>query len=399
VRILRVHNRYQQRGGEDAVFEAEVALLRERNEIVQELEVANQAIAPSRLPLASAKLALATVWSPTGHRLVADAIDAFRPDVVHFDNTFPLVSPAAYTAARKRGTPVIQTLHNYRLLCPSATLYRNGAVCEDCIGHLVPLPGVIHGCYRDSRAQSTVVAAMLATHRLRRTWSRDVDRYIALSDFARSIFVEGGLPPHLISVKPNFVVPVADPRLEDHGDVLFVGRLAPEKGVTTLLAAASLLEDSVIRIAGDGPLAGELATAVQQGAQVLPLGRLTPDLVKREMLSARALVFPSEWYEGFPLTILEAFAAGLPVIASHLGAMTEIVEDGRTGLLFEPGNLTDLAAKIRWAHANPEQMRAMGENARREYEANYSPDRNYGLLIEIYEQAIHHAQYRKVLRQ
>ena len=158
-----------------------------------------------------------------------NAIDAFGPDIVHFDNTFPLISPAAYSAARKRDVAVVQTLHNYRLLCPTATLYRDAAVCEDCVGHLVPLPGIVHGCYRDSRAQSTVVAAMLTTHRLRRTWSRDVNRYIALTEFARSRFAEGGLPSELISVKPNFVAPVPDKRHAEHGDVLFVGRLARKR--------------------------------------------------------------------------------------------------------------------------------------------------------------------------
>lgn len=393
MRILRVHNRYQRRGGEDAVFGAEVALLQERGDSVRVIEVTNDAIEAARSPRDSAALALTTIWSRSGRRLVAGAAAEFGPDVVHFDNTFPLVSPGAYGAARNHGAAVVQTLHNYRLVCPSATLYRDGAVCEDCLGK-TPLPGVLHACYRHSRPQSAVVAAMLAAHRLRRTWSRDVDRYIALSDFARSKFIEGGLPARLIATKPNFVSGESAPGHGDRTDILFAGRLTPEKGVRTLLAAAQHLEEIHLRIAGDGPLAREVVIAAHANHGITALGLLRSEQVRQEMRLATSLVFPSEWYEGFPLTILEAFASGTPVITSRLGAMTEIVEDGRTGLLFEPGNARELAAKIHWAHDHPREMHAMGENARAAYEAKYTPDRNYALLMDIYREAIEHAQAR-----
>lgn len=393
MRILRVHNRYQQRGGEDAVFEAEVALLQAYGDTVQIIDLSNDSIATSRSPRATAKLALDTIWSTSGRRLVADAVAASEPHVVHFDNTFPLISPAAYSVARDHGAAVVQTLHNYRLVCPAATLYRDRAVCEDCLGRS-PLPGVVHGCYRHSRSQSAVVASMLTAHRLSRTWLRDVDRYIALSGFARSKFIEGGLPASLIAVKPNFVTIEPESEKTERSDFLFVGRLAPEKGVRTLLAAVRRMNGIHVRVAGDGPLAAEVASACALNPALTVLGRLDPAQVRREMRSCRALVFPSEWYEGFPLTILEAFACGTPVIASRLGAMADIVDHGRTGLLFEPGNAEDLAEKMRWAHAHPNDMRVMGENARREYELTYTPDRNYTLLMGIYDEAIAHARRR-----
>lgn len=375
------------------MFEAEVALLQDHGDAVRVIEVTNDAIEAARTPFDSAALALTTIWSRSGRRLVADAATEFGPDIVHFDNTFPLVSPGAYGAARKHGAAVVQTLHNYRLVCPAATLYRDGAVCEDCLGKM-PLPGVVHGCYRRSRPQSAVVASMLAAHRLRRTWSRDVDRYIALSDFARSKFVEGGLPGPLIAVKPNFVTIEPEPGGTERSEFLFVGRLAPEKGVRTLLAAALQTSDIHLRVAGDGPLAAEVKSAGDTNPGLTALGRLNPAQVRREMRTSRALVFPSEWYEGFPLAILEAFACGMPVIASRLGAMVDIVNDSHTGLLFAPGDAEDLAVKVRWAHEHPDEMRVMGDNARREYELKYTPDRNYSLLMGIYNEALAHARRR-----
>jgi glycosyltransferase involved in cell wall biosynthesis len=236
---------------------------------------------------------------------------------------------------------------------------------------------------------------MLTTHRLRHTWTRDVDRYIGLTQFAKDKFIEGGLPQHLIAVKPNFVDKVNCLRTAANDNFLFVGRLSPEKGVTTLTAAVSLLPANVIiRVAGDGPLMETLRDLTSAHPNLSILGRLTTEEVATEMNSALALVFPSTWYEGFPMTIVEAFASGLPVIASRLGSMAEIVADGKTGLLFEPGNAEDLAAKIQWATEHTAEMRRMGLAARQEYEQKYTPERNYEMLMNIYRQAIDHARSR-----
>lgn len=378
MRILVAHNSYMQRGGEDAVVEAEVALLRHHGHQVTLLERDNHEIGN----IGTGRLALDTLWSNDTVRRCRIAITDFRPDVIHIHNTFPLISPSIYWAAA--GVPVVQTLHNFRLLCPQAMLLRDGRVCEDCVGHL-PWRAAVHGCYRGSRAQSALLGGMLATHRALGTWSGKIARYIALNEFCRAKFIAGGLPAERIAVKPNFAdVPTAPagPDGERRGG-LFVGRLSPEKGVALLLDAMDLVPGADIRIAGDGPLRG-LVAARQEPRR---LGALAAGAVLDHMGRAAYLVMPSLWYENAPRTLIEAFACGLPVIASRLGALAELIDDGRTGLLFEPGNAADLADRIRWTESNPAELRRMGAAARAEYEARYTPQANYLRLAEIYREA------------
>lgn len=386
--VLMVHNRYQQPGGEDAVFAAEIALLRAHGHRVTPLLFDNREIPARRSPLGAARLAVGTVWSQAGAARVREAIRADRPDVVHFHNTFPLVSPAAYHAARAEGVPVVQTLHNYRLLCPSATFYRDGRVCEDCLGRAVAWPAVRHACYHGSRAETGAIAGMLATHRLLGTWARAVDVYIALSEFARGKFLAGGFPADRLVVKPNFVAP--DPGMGAHrGDfALFVGRLSPEKGVGTLLAAWERLDGTVpLRIAGDGPLAPQVAEAAARVPGIEWLGAQPPEAIFELLGQARALIFPSEWYEGMSRVGIEAYATGTPIIATKIGTMAEFVRHGQTGFHVRPGDPADLAATVRRAWAEPTLLRDAGAAARAEYEARYTGERNYEQLMAIYERA------------
>ncbi|RME69473.1 MAG: glycosyltransferase family 1 protein, partial [Chloroflexi bacterium] len=338
------------------------------------------------------RAALNAVWSRESQENIRRLIREKKPDVAHFHNTFLMVSPAAYYACKEAGVPVVQTLHNYRLICPGALLMRDGRVCEECVGRAVPWPGMVHACWRGSRLQTSVVTAMLTVHRAIKTWTEQVDFYIALTEFARRKFIEGGLPADKIVVKPNFITP--DPGMGDHEEnyALFVGRLSPEKGVQALLRAWRRLRDVPLKVVGDGPLMKEVQEFVgREGLQEVEVpGRRPRDEVFRLMREARALVFPSEWYETFGMTIAEAFACGLPVIASRLGAMAEIVEEGRTGLLFEPGNPEDLAAKVEWAWSHPEEMAEMGREARREYTQKYTAERNYQILMDIYRRAVLH---------
>jgi glycosyltransferase involved in cell wall biosynthesis len=379
MRVLVLHNRYRHRGGEDAVVESEVALLRAHGHDVEIFHRSNDEIGAVSGP----SVALGALWARGSASEVGRMIEAFRPDVIHAHNTFPLISPAPLWVAGAHGVPVVQTLHNFRLVCPQAMLLREGKVCESCVGR-VPWPAVVHGCYQGSRLRSAVTATMITLHRSIGTWRNRVSRYIALNEFCREKFIQGGLPASRIAVKPNFVdcpaPPVDGPR---HG-FLFVGRLAPEKGVDVLARAIGQVPGAGLRVAGTGPAAG-----VFEGvAQAALLGPLPSDGVLAEMATAGALVLPSIWYENFPRTLVEAFASGLPVIASRMGAMAELVEDGRTGLLFEPGNDEALADRLQWAMANPGLMRAMGRNARAVYEAAYSPERNYRQLLAIYDEAI-----------
>lgn len=377
-RLLIVHNAYQLRGGEDAVVESEVGLLRAKGHAVEIYARSNDDVT------AMPKLALArdTLWSPRTTQELRQRLAEFRPDLIHAHNTFPLVSPSLYWAAARAGVPVVQTLHNFRLMCLNGLFLRDGKVCEDCLGRL-PWRGVVHGCYRGSRAASAVVAGMLTLHRGLGTWRHKVARYIALNEFCRGKFIEGGLPADRIMVKPNFV-DLPPPGARQRAGLLFVGRLSAEKGVATLAAAVGKLGGASLRVAGDGPQA-----ALLQGLPgVACLGSVPPAAVREEMERAAALVLPSIWYENFPRTIVEAFASGLPVIASRIGALAEIVSDGETGLLFEPGNAGDLAQKLQWALAHPHELARMGSNARRRYEQAFTPEANYQRLMQIYDAAL-----------
>jgi glycosyltransferase involved in cell wall biosynthesis len=378
MKVLVAHNAYQQRGGEDSVVDAEIALLRSHGHDVHLYARSNDDIAT--MPKASA--ALQTLWSQQTSSELASLIQSFRPDVIHVHNTFPLISPSLYWAASRAGVPVVQTLHNFRLLCPQAMFLRDGKVCEDCLGKL-PWRGAVRGCYRGSKAQSTVLASMVTVHRAIGTWQNKVTRYIALNEFCRNKFIEGGLPADRIVVKPNFVDFEA-PAAYARSGFLFVGRLSAEKGVDVLVNAARTVGSAQVRVAGTGPEAGLLVGV--PGVQAL--GALGGDAVRGEMSQAMALVLPSIWYETFGLVAVEAFAAGTPVIASRIGVLPNLVRDGITGLLFEPGNAQDLADKLRWAQAHPEDMAAMGRNARALYEAEFTADRNYAQLITIYNDAI-----------
>jgi glycosyltransferase involved in cell wall biosynthesis len=384
--VLVAHNHYQEPGGEDQVFAAEGALLQSRGNRVIRYEEYSARIRNKNL----ISVGFDTVWSRSSYRKLEEIVRIQQPDVVHFHNTFPLISPSAYYAIGSQGTAVVQTLHNYRLLCVGANFFRKDLVCQECLQHGSPWPGVAHGCYRNSRVASLAVASMLSFHRVRGTFRERVDVFIALSPFAREQFVQDGIPGHKTVVKSNFVE--RDPRIEPNpGEgALFVGRLVEEKGVRTLLDAWARLSQIPLRILGSGRLAG-----FRSHPDVTWVGQQSHDEVIAEMKQARVLIFPSLWYEMAPLTILEAFACGLPVIASDLGAMRELVEDHRTGLLFRPGDAEDLATKVRWAFEHPAELQVMRAAARREFEEKYTAERNYKMLINIYEMAIENARRRR----
>lgn len=388
--VLLVHERYREYGGEDAAVEAQLRLLERAGHRVELLEVDNEVIDERSGVAGRVRLAATTIWSRAGIRRVTNAVRAMRPDVVHVHNTFPLLSPAIYGPARALGPAIVQTLHNFRLVCPNGVLFRDGHPCQDCVGQPVALPGVVHSCYRDSLAASGVVAAMLAVHRARGTWRRDVDRFVALSSFARDRLIRGGIPPARLRVLRNFVdAPAPPPR--DRGDnLLFVGRLTEDKGVRILLEAwRSARVPARLRFAGDGPLAALVqAAAAEPGLRIDALGRLSRDRTLEEMRRARAVVVPSQWYENCPMTVIEAFACGRPVIATGHGGLLEMVEHGSTGLLFDPGDASGLAASLALAVSEPDRMDGMGQAAWRRYEQAYSPTVAYRDLIEVYGEAI-----------
>jgi len=389
MRVLMSHCYYRDLGGENLSFEAEVEVLRAFGQQVVTYTRDNREL--DRLGLVGkARAGLLTVWAQDSYRELERLIARARPDVAHFQNTFPLISPAAFHAAHRAGVPVVLALRNYRLLCVSGVLYRDGRVCEDCLHAPALLPGVVHACYRGSHAQSAVVATMQATHRLLGTWTDAVDLFVVPTAFGRGKFVEAGLPAERIIVKPNFVHP--DPGLNPTPGrwAVYAGRLAPEKGVMTMLEAWRRSAPMPLRIVGDGPLRAAVEAFVARHGlegRVEVLGARQPAEVMAVMREARLVVFPSEWYETFGRVAAEAFACGIPVVASRLGAMGEVVEEGVTGLHFSSGDAEDLAAKVAWAETHPDEVAEMGRAARQEYERTYTAEQNYYRLLEIYRLA------------
>ena len=385
MKILMVHNFYQQPGGEDKCFASEADLLRHHGHELLTYTLHNDAI--DRLN--GIEAASAAVWNRKAHKELSRLIQLHSPDVVHFHNTFPLMSPAAFWAAKSQGSAVVVTLHNFRLLCPAATMSRDGRVCEDCLGRPLAWPAVAHRCYRGSRAASAAIASSSLVHRTVGTWDHKVDAFIVLTEFARRKFIEGGLPAEKLVLKPNFLYPDPGPSERSQGYALFVGRLSPEKGVETLLAAwRKLVDPPTLRLVGTGPLSPDVSDAVSDSEDLEYLGHKPAPEVMELIAGAQFLVVPSIWYETFGLVIVEAFAKSKPVIASRLGAMGELVQDGHTGLLFEPGNSDDLATKLAWAIEHSEEMRVMGKNARAVYLQNYTAKGNYDRLMEIYNTAL-----------
>lgn len=395
MKALLVHNYYQQPGGEDVVFQAEGELLEAGGCTVERYTVHNDAARDM------GRLALArdTIWNQAQYLRIRERVRAFEPDVVHVHNTLPIISPAVYYAAHAGGAAVVQTLHNYRLICPSALLLRNGKPCELCVAKPVALPGVAFACYRGSRAATSVVAAMLAYHRLRRTYRDAVDRYVVLTEFAKRLFARGGLPEDRIRVKPNFLP--GDPGVGqgDGGYALFVGRLSEEKGLRVLLDAWRIVGSRVpLRIVGDGPLMEEVASLAQGMESVQVLGWLGPHEVMAQLKGAACLVIPSVWFEGYPMTLIEAFAVGTPVIASRLGALAENVEHERTGLHFSAADAESLAAAIVRFAGEPQLARSMRREARRTFEAKYSAGPNLAALMAIYDEAMASTETRRGAR-
>ncbi len=389
MKILIAHNYYQSGGGEDEVFRREKQLLVGAGHDVIEYTKHNDEIAQYGL-LDTARLAGRTVWSFDSHRDVSKLLKEERPDVAHFHNTFPLISPSAYYACASERVPVIQTLHNSRLICPAGTMHRDGRPCDDCVERLFPWPGVRHGCYQESHIRTAVAASMLATHRALKTWELKVDKYVVFSDFYRQLFIRAGMAPENLVLKPHFVE--CDPGVrETPGEyALFVGRLAPEKGIQTLLTAWQGLQNIPLKIRGEGPLVNSVKAAIEsaEGEITLVPRPHREDLFKL-IKGARFLVWPSEGYnETFGLVAIEAFACGVPVVASGIGVMKEVVRDGYTGLHFRPGDPSDLKEKAAWAWRHPQELDKMGEMARVEFEAKYTKERNYAALMDIYERAV-----------
>lgn len=384
--MLVAHNRYQQAGGEDAVVENEVRMLRRSGVEVCLHERSNDELASAGLP---AKLAagVETVWSWRSHARISKLLDEFKPGIVHVHNTLPLISPSIYFAAYSRRIPVVQTLHNYRLACPAGTFFRDGRVCEDCLSGTL-MSSVINRCYRGSAAGSAAISIMLMVHRGLGTYSAKVDRYLALTNFARKKIKALGIPGEKIEVKPNFLPD--PPRVgKGGGAFVFVGRLSREKGIENLLNAWASVPGETLTVFGDGPLRQELEDRARaRQLKVEFMGARPKEEIITAMQDAKAVLVPSVWYEGLPMVVVEAYACGTPVLASDIGSLSEIVRDSKTGFLFAPDDVDGIAAVARRLSESSGVAEQLRIGARLEYDAFYSENVNRAMLLETYEKVL-----------
>ena len=390
MKVLVVHDRYRsaQPSGENTVVEDEVSLLREHGCDVRLLDVSNDEIA-SWSPAKRAGLPVRVVWSREGYRLLRLRAASFGPDVVHIHNTFPLLSPSALWAARRSGAAVVQTLHNFRPICPAATFLREGRICEACLGRL-PWPSLRYGCYRGSRLATVPIAAANTFHHLLGTWARCVDTFIAPSQFTRRKFVDAGWPREKIEVKYNTARDAGLRRAGNGEGFVCLSRLGPEKGIDVLLAAWARAfpdGDERLTLIGSGPSEAALRTQAAGMKGVEFRGRLDRPDAMRLLGRARAVIVPSRCYEGLPRVVVEAYALGVPVVASRLGALGEVVVHGDTGLLVEPQTPADLGGALRRLAGSAELSARLGSGARRAYETRFSPRVTMRALLEVYGRA------------
>jgi glycosyltransferase involved in cell wall biosynthesis len=385
MRILSIHNRYQIRGGEDESREAEEQLLRDYGHHVEVYEENNHRVSQ----LGHLQVAARTVWSVESYNKVRKILQKYDYDLIHVQNFFPLISPSVYYAAQAEGVPVIQSLRNYRLLCGNGFLFREGKVCEACLNHTIPWPAIIHRCYRDSLPGTVTVSAMQVIHRALKTWTKQVNLFITLTEFSRHKFIQAGFHADKIVVKPNFIAQDSGVGTGQGGYAFYVGRLSPEKGIDTLLSAWQQLGNHIpLKIVGDGPLSQQVQQAAAEFSNIEWLGRQPLEKVYDLIGEAQFLIFPSQWYETFGRVAIEAFSKGTPVIAANIGAIAELIQDQKTGLLFTPGNPQDLTAKVQWALAHPQQIQPMRIQARSEFESKYTPEKSYQQIMAIYQRVI-----------
>jgi glycosyltransferase involved in cell wall biosynthesis len=387
VKILFIHNRYKQFGGEDVAVELETSILIKKGHEVKTLFFDN---APIIGVLSKIAAAFHSVYNFTSARKVSKTILQFKPDIIHVHNLFFIASPSVIYAANKYKIPVILTFHNYRLICANALLLRNNEICELCTQKTFPLAGIRYKCYRNSATESAVVTMITGIHKLFNTWKNKIHTYIALNEFSRSKLLHSSLhiPESKMITKPNFAPDPGEGNMERESFFLFAGRIVKEKGVYTLAKAFTSIPESKIIIIGDGPEKKLLEEEFKSYPNIYFAGQIEKKEVNDYMKRCKAFICPSIWYEGAPLTIIEAFATGTPVIASRLGSMAESITDGFNGLHFSAGDANDLCEKIKIFITETENHSMFYKNARQTYLEKYHTDIHYSSILKIYEKAL-----------
>jgi len=385
MKILLVHNTYQHKGGEDSVFENEYQLLKNHHHQVEKLFFSNDGI---HSVLDKLKVGIASIYNLKSGQLLQQKIIEFQPDIIHVHNFFPVASPALFYVANKLNVPIVMTLHNYRLICPNALLFRENEICEKCIQKSFAIDGVINGCYRDSKIQTFALALMSYIHKKKNTWNTKVDQYIPLTNFAKQKMLSSslGLQQNQLTVKPNFVEDFGfDYEKEDY--FLFVGRLSLEKGIDLLLEVFQN-SDKKLLIIGCGPLEEKVKKASKVNNNIIYLGFREKAFIINKLQKAKALLFSSIWYEGMPMTIIESLSTGTPVIAPNIGGPNEIIQDNINGLIYQVNDLKSIQEKIENILTNKKNHKQLCRGARKSYEDFYTPEKNYQDLLQIYRNVV-----------
>lgn len=386
MRVLMVHDYYDSSSpsGEGRSFEEETELLRSFGHDVETYVVHNDEIGQYS-PLQKVRLGFDTIWSTRSYTALQEIVRRTRREVVHFQNTLPLISPSSYWAVRAAGAAAVQTLRNFRLVCPSANLFYNGSQCERCVGRF-PWPGLKRNCYRGSKIQTAAIVAMNSFHHCIGTWSNQVDRYIVAAEYTREKLRPSGIPQDRVRLKANYV---PDPKIQASGQeyALFIGRLTEEKGVTTLMEAWRGL-DIPLRVIGSGVLEAEVTSWAAAHPAVRYEGQRSPAEIQEALSRAAFVVMPSTWNETFGRVIVEANASGIPAITTRSGAQQELVIEGETGWLCNPGDAQDLRRILLLAWTNRESTALMGHQSRAHYLKYFGAKENCALLLRIYEEAI-----------
>lgn len=392
MKILLVHNFYGSSApsGENTAYRAELELLRSNGHRVEEYTRTSDEILVQGF-WGTVRGAMATPWNPFERRAAKSVVDRVRPDVVHVHNFFPLLSPSIFYAFKEARVPVVLTLHNYRLACPAATAVRDDRLCLLCLEKRSVGPALRYGCYRHSRMATVPVAAMVALHRMLKTWERRVDAFIVLTEFQRKIIAAYGIPEQRLFVKPHFTstTPAPLPWEQREDKVVFVGRLYEAKGVHLLLKIWQAWGDMAPRleIIGDGPMMSQLQSMVQAFSlreRITLLGNLSHEKTLSLMATAKLLVIPSLCPEGFPMVVTEAFARGLPIAASRIGSLQTLIDDKRTGILFTPGAEKEMLQAISQLWKLSDTLRDYGMAAHADAVEKYAPAKNHDRLMAIY---------------
>jgi glycosyltransferase involved in cell wall biosynthesis len=382
MKVLLIHNKYQQRGGEDAVFENETELLRKHGNIVETIIYNNNDIAH----LSKVELAIKLFYNKDSYSELNAIFKKFEPEIIHVHNFFPLASPSIFFAAKKNKIPIVVTFHNFRLICSNGILFKDNNTCEKCVNSVFPLSGIVNKCYRNSIIQTSLLTSMTAFHKLIKTWNKKIDGYICLTEFSKNKLVNSSLKldENKAYIKPNFSFEERIEVNKRENFYLFVGRLSEEKGIKTLLELGKKSEIK-LKIAGTGEMQEEVLAACKEFTNIEFLGQRNKEELNKLYSKCKALIFPSTWYEGFPMTIVEALSNGTPVICSEIGGLPEIIIHNYNGLLFEPNNTDSLLSSILDFEENKIDFYA---NARKSYDDNFSSEKNYHALMSIYNKII-----------